>query len=113
DDRELAIFEIRIVRFQQLRDVSGRMTLGQHVEHERIDAPQIESLRLAHAHVGTQALVAPAAREREGGGADAEAPGVRATRDDRVRHDVSRFFLSMSANSMAGRALRGWRARSS
>ncbi len=90
------------------------VALSQHVEHERIDAAQIERLRLAHADIGPQALVAPAAREREGGGPDAEAPGAWAARDDRIGHVASCcFFFSMSANSMAGKALRGWRARSS
>ena len=114
DDAELAVLVIGIVCFKQARDVRGRMTLRQHVEHERIDAPQIERLRFADADVRPQAFAAPSARERERRRRNAEASAVRASRDDRIGHGASFWrSLSMSANSIAGSALRGWRARSS
>jgi hypothetical protein len=115
DDAELAIVEIRIANLQRPHDVLRRVALRQHVERERIDVPQVEGLRFADADAGTHAFVAPPAGYGKCGRADAETAGVWATRDDGVGHAVSfcRWFFSMSANSIAGIALRGLHARSS
>ena len=115
DDAELAVIEIGIVGRERAHDLLGRVAVGQHVERERIDVTKVEGLRFADADAGTHAFIAPPAGYGKRGRADAETAGVRATRDDGIGHAVSfcRWLFSMSANSIAGIALRGLRARSS